>query len=310
MTCRAVIDTGSNTVHLLVADCGVDRVERMHDMRIRAGLGAAITGGAAVGEQRTRVVAAAVRRFAEQARRQGATEIVLVGTHAVREAADRVALTRALETAAGVEMRVLSTADEAALCLAGASLEPLPPPPYLMADIGGGSSDLALVGDAGLAWVESLPTGSGALAARWFTTAPPRPREVRAAGAMVHELLAAIRLDGYDRLPELVVTGGSGRRVRRQAGIALHAGHGSSTDHLAPVIERLLARPSKRWPQPLENETRAAITRGGAVILRALIEHWQIPMWRASSYGLREGVLLYRARGWALEAPARLVKAS
>ena len=99
-----------------------------------------------------------------QAHEQGAARVLLLATHAVRVAADRAAVVAALEVAAGAPLSVLSPECEAALCLSGAALDPLPAPPFLLADIGGGSTDLALVTAEGVVAARSLPVGSGVLA--------------------------------------------------------------------------------------------------------------------------------------------------
>jgi exopolyphosphatase/guanosine-5'-triphosphate,3'-diphosphate pyrophosphatase len=298
MTMRAaVIDVGSNTLHLLVADCEAEAVHAVHDLRVRTSLGAAVAAAGAFGEEATRQTAAIVHRFARRALDQGAEHLVLVATHAVRAAADRTGVSAALESAASAPLNLLTPEGEAVLCLAGAGLDPLPSPPFLLADIGGGSSDLALVGHDGVRSARSVLIGSGVLAAGPLAGDPPARELVRAAVDTVEGLLHAIDLDQTSALPEIVVTGGAARRVRRQFGAGAHVTHAAPTERLLPVIDHLLERPSRHWPHPLKNQERAAITRGGAIILRAVLHRWYIGSWRVSSYGLREGALRFLAQG-------------
>jgi exopolyphosphatase/guanosine-5'-triphosphate,3'-diphosphate pyrophosphatase len=302
MTHRAaVIDVGSNTLHLLVADCDADSVHAAHDLRVRTGLGVAVAEAGAFGEAAIHQTAATVHRFAVQSREQGADHVLLLATHAVRVAADRAAVVAALESAAGVPLTILSPEGEAALCLSGAALDPLPAPPFLLADIGGGSSDLALVTAEGVAIARSLPIGSGVLAARYFAGDPPTPEDVRAAAGFVDALLAGVELNQQRNIPEIVVTGGSARRLRRQYGAAAHVTHAAPSARLQPVIDRLLQDPSSVWPHPLKSRERVQITRAGAVILRAVLRRWYIDSWRVSSFGLREGALRELAAGRPLD---------
>lgn len=297
----AVIDVGSNTLHLLVADCDADAIHTVHDLRVRTGLGVAVAAAGAFGEAAIHQTEAIVRRFAQRAREQGAGRLLLLATHAVRAAADRDAVIAALENAAGVPLSLLSPEGEAALCLAGAGLDPLPPAPFLLADIGGGSSDLAVVDRGGVADACSLSIGSGTLSARYLHADPPDRACVAAADAEVDSLLAGVDLEPASGLGEIVVTGGAARRLRRQYGAGAHVLHAAPVDRLLPVIDCLLVEPAHSWPHPLKSGERAHVTRAGSIILRAVLRRWYIDSWRVSSFGLREGALRSLAQGQSLE---------
>jgi exopolyphosphatase/guanosine-5'-triphosphate,3'-diphosphate pyrophosphatase len=296
----AVIDVGSNTLHLLVADCTPDSVHAVHDLRLHSGIGVAAAATGHVGTAATRGLAAAVKRFARRAQRYDAEHLVLVATQAVRAARDRDAVIAALEEAAGVPLLLLSEAGEAELCLAGAALDPLPGPPFLIADIGGGSTDLAVVGPGGVLAARSLPIGSGVLAARYLRGDPPSRKRCRAAFQAVESLLQGVDVGEHAALPEVVVTGGAARRLRRQYGAGAHVDHPAPAVRLPPLVDRLLTAPSARWPHSLKDPERAQITRAGAVILQAILGRWYIGSWRVSSYGLREGALRYYVEGRSL----------
>jgi exopolyphosphatase / guanosine-5'-triphosphate,3'-diphosphate pyrophosphatase len=296
----AVIDIGSNTIHLLIADCSSGRVRPILDRRVRAGLGVAVANGAALGIGRIHGVASVVRAFAAEAREHRAREIIVVGTHAVRIAPNRRALIKAIEADAGVAVHVLSPEQEATLCVAGAELGPLPQPPFLCADIGGGSCDLAAVDAAGVRGVASLPVGSGVLAAGELDGDPPRMAEMDRTAAILRKLVAATDLAGYPAFSEAVATGGAvrrlGRQVRDQRGVRVQP-----TGLLLETIQGLLHKPSAAWPHAVKPEL-AAVVRAGGMILQAIAARWEVRRWRISPYGLREGVLAFRARGLSLEA--------
>lgn len=296
----AVIDIGSNTIHLLVADYGQGRIRPILDRRVRAGLGVAVANGAALGIGRIHGVASVVRAFAAEAREHRAGEIIVLGTHAVRVAPNRRALIKAIEAEAGVVVHVLSPEQEAVLCVAGAGLEPLPQPPFLSADIGGGSCDMAAVDTAGVRRVASLPVGSGVLAARELHGDPPQPAEVERTARRLGRLLTATDLAGYPSFSEVVVTGGAARRLGRQVREEGGAG-GRPMALLLETIRLLLQKPSAAWPRAAKPEL-AAIVRAGGMILQAIAVRWEVRRWRISPYGLREGALAFRAHGLSLEA--------
>ena len=297
----AVIDIGSNTIHLLVADCLPDRIHPVRDRRVHAGLGIAIADGEALGTDWIQRVASVVHAFATEAHQYQAREIIVLGTHAVRTAPDRGALTKTVEAEAGVALHVLSPEQEAVLCLAGAELGSLPQPPFLCADIGGGSCDLAAVDAAGVSSAASLPIGSGVLAARELDGDPPPATQVAQVAKALLDLFGTTALAGHSRFPEVVVTGGTARRLRQQ----VHGHRGGAaqpTTRLLETIQLLLQQPSTEWPHAVKPQ-RAALVRAGGMILQAIVARWHVPVWRISPYGLREGALAHRARGFSLDAP-------
>lgn len=296
----AVIDIGSNTIHLLVANCLAGRIQPIHDRHVRAGLGIAVADGAPLGSERIQAVASVVRAFAAEARERRASEVIVVGTHAVRAAPDRDALLRAIEHDAGVVVHVLSPEQEAVLCVTGAALGPLPSPPFLCVDIGGGSCDLAAVDASGVRSVVSIPVGSGVLAARDLGGDPPQASQVVRTAGTLRDLCDATAFPGYPDFLEIVATGGAARRLRRQARAELDA-VALPTSLLLETVRLLLREPSAGWPLAVKPE-RAPLVRAGALIVEAIVIRWRVARWRVSPYGLREGALARRARGLSLDA--------
>ena len=301
----AVIDVGSNTIHVLVADVGgvdgVDagesagrRLSPVFDDSIRARLGLWVAEAGPLGPERIETVASIVRGFAAEARLLGVDDIIVLGTHAVRAARDRGPLLDAIGRAAGVAARVLTTAEEAEMCLAGAGLGPLPQPPFLFVDIGGGSSDLAAVAPAGIAATASLPIGSGVLAERDLTGDPPSGPQVERAATMLRGMLGEVTALGPAEFREIVVTGGAARRLRRHYGDRRAA---LTARELHDTVGRLLGTPSGRWTRSVTPE-RAALVRAGGMILQEIMTRWRVSLWRVSKFGLREGALVRWACGF------------
>jgi exopolyphosphatase/guanosine-5'-triphosphate,3'-diphosphate pyrophosphatase len=295
----AVVDIGSNTIHLLVADCRRDCFRSVYDDSVRAGLGVATAEGAPLGPDRIHTVTSIVRAFDVEARVRGAREVIVVGTHAVRVAPDRTALIEAIEREAKLTLRVLSTDEEARFCVAGIALGPLPPSPFLCADIGGGSCDLAAVGSAGVEGTASVPVGSGILAARELADDPPAAHQIERTAARLLSVLVAVDSLGRPAFSDIAVTGGAARRLLRQTGAEYGAPLPVCILH--ELVERLSSNPSAAWPRPVRPE-RAALVRAGGIILRAIVTRWQVATWRVSAFGLREGVLACWARGWSFSA--------
>jgi exopolyphosphatase/guanosine-5'-triphosphate,3'-diphosphate pyrophosphatase len=142
---RAVIDVGTNTVKLLVADVRSDeiRVVAQADTSTRLGENLQRTGQlnpAAVARTVT-----AVATYYQQARDLGATDIRAFTTSAARDAANGAEFLAAVRDRCGLAVEVISGDREAALIYRGVVSDPhFARRPVLVLDVGGGSAELML----------------------------------------------------------------------------------------------------------------------------------------------------------------------
>ena len=144
----AAIDCGTNSIRLLVADVDpragtlVDLDRRMEVVRL--GQGVDRTGRLAP-EALARTLDAA-RRYAQVIADLGATRTRFVATSATRDAENRDEFVAGVLDALGVEPEVVSGEEEAALSFRGATstVAAVRPGPYVVVDLGGGSTELVL----------------------------------------------------------------------------------------------------------------------------------------------------------------------
>lgn len=190
-----VIDVGTNSVRVLITD-GTGMGER--DMVItRLGQGVDTAGRhAPEAIQRTR---AAIATFAGRCRDAGVDRLRIIGTSAVRDATDRDVLLDLVASDTGVAMDVLSGDQEARLVFAGASSALDGDGPFLVCDIGGGSTEL-IVGARMPERAVSLDIGSVRLTERHIASDPPSQAEVVAAAADARGALATVDLSGADSM--------------------------------------------------------------------------------------------------------------
>jgi len=287
----ACVDIGSNTTRLLVAGAEAGRVAPVLAERafVRLAGGAA---GAPVADEMVDLLARVVARQAALARRHGAQTVHVVGTAALREAANRAALVAAVREAAGVEVRVLAEEEEARLTFAGAVAALAAPPdgPVGVVDVGGGSSEL-MVGTAaaGPSWTCSLPVGSGLLHERYVRSDPPGPDELEALRTAVAEAFGAVRPPVKPSLA--LAVGGSATSLARLAGGELDAAG----------LERALAALSSEPAARVAGRTglhpeRVRLLPAGLVLLGAAADTLGMPL-QVVAGGLREGVVLHAAGG-------------
>src|SRR4051794_11676996 len=204
MTRVAAIDCGTNSIRLLVADvppegAHTDLLRRMEVVRLGQGVDA--TGRLAPEAiERTRVVLA---EYAAQARELGADRVRMVATSATRDAANRADFEQMVVATLGQLPDVVTGAEEAELSFLGATAslgaaarahgnEP-PRPPFLVVDIGGGSTEFVL-GDAdGGHAARSVDIGCVRLTERPLHGDPPTSEQIRRAEDDIRAALADVR---------------------------------------------------------------------------------------------------------------------
>ncbi len=202
----AVVDIGTNSIHMVLADIDPDGsykiLDRFKDMT-RLGDGTF---------QRKRLSKAAMTRGIEVlrnlttlARNKGFSKIVMAATSAVREAKNGGQFIEAVAEQTQVRVRVVTGQEEARLIYLGIrqSME-LTDTPSLMVDIGGGSVEVMAGTRDRLVGVQSLKLGAIRLKDQILAKAPPSKRQLRELyKAVEHELREALhqlKLDEIDRI--------------------------------------------------------------------------------------------------------------
>jgi exopolyphosphatase/guanosine-5'-triphosphate,3'-diphosphate pyrophosphatase len=297
----AAIDCGTNSVRLLIADVpddgGVltDLARRMEIVRL--GQGVDRTGQLAPAAiERTRLV---LSQYADQIRDLGADRVRMVATSATRDAANAADFTAMVHETLGVEPEVVSGDEEARLSFTGAirGLPAATPAPYLVVDIGGGSTEFVLGRDAP-EHALSVDIGCVRMTERHLTDDPPTPAQVRAAE---EDITAAV-----DRALQHV-EGGSARTIVGLAGsvttvTALALGLDSYRPELihharvsyadvAALTERLLGLThQQRLELAVMHPGRADVIGAGALILRIVMQRAGAGSVVASEHDILDGI--------------------
>jgi exopolyphosphatase / guanosine-5'-triphosphate,3'-diphosphate pyrophosphatase len=105
---HAVIDVGSNTIHLLVGEVENGTVLPVTGEKVSARLGSGVDETGSIEEVRIPVAADAIRLFARLAALHGAPEPAVLATSAVRDAKNGPVLVEEVREKAGLEVRLIS----------------------------------------------------------------------------------------------------------------------------------------------------------------------------------------------------------
>ncbi len=195
MTRVAAIDCGTNSVRLLIADIDGELRDVEREMRIvRLGQGVDETGELA--PEALERTFKEMRSYAELIERHGAERVRVVATSATRDARNRADFVAGVDEIFGVKPEVVTGEEEAQLSFTGATRELAalrPLRPYLVVDIGGGSTEF-VVGASRVEAARSMNIGCVRMTERHFKGAnPPSPELISNAVADIDAVLREVR---------------------------------------------------------------------------------------------------------------------
>jgi exopolyphosphatase/guanosine-5'-triphosphate,3'-diphosphate pyrophosphatase len=293
----AVIDIGSNTIHLLIAETDGERLIPIADPSRALFLGQDVARLGRISSVRLGKAVTTVADFADRARRAGAERLIALATEAIRAASNGDEVLHALQ-ATGIRVERITSRREGELAAIGAALDSPTRAPALLADIGGASTQIVWLSGGQPRALESVPLGSGTLAAAIHGD-PPGPVAVAALGGQIAPELQAA-LANFGPLPpinRLIGVGGTIRRLGRLAAKVPPPVEASRTA-LVNVVESLFRGPSDVVSRRLGLDARRVGTlRVGGLILLALLHQLGNPRLRVSAAGIREGAALLLGRG-------------
>jgi exopolyphosphatase/guanosine-5'-triphosphate,3'-diphosphate pyrophosphatase len=285
----AAIDVGSNAVRLKLARAAGDQLLPVCEQRdpVRPGEGV-FDGGAMPAATATRLVAA-LREYAQLCRTHRARTRA-VATSALREASNRHEVVARVRAEAGLELEIISGAEEARLTCLGALAGRDDSTHSLCLDVGGGSTEVVVARGERPRRLHSLEVGSARLSAHVPGDGPARVTEMR---ARVRAALAALppRLTADQPARALGCSG----VVRSLVEFAADGERRASAADLGRALARLSTMRAETR-RGLFGAARAEVILAGAVIVDALLSHLGIAEVKAIKRGLRDGLLVEMSR--------------
>jgi exopolyphosphatase/guanosine-5'-triphosphate,3'-diphosphate pyrophosphatase len=283
---RAVIDIGTNTVKLLVADVDGNEVVPLLSEDATTRLGEDVGKSKRLSPKAIARTVQAVDEFVSEARNSGATDIRALTTSAARDAINRDEFLDSARSTCGLDVQVISGQREAELIFRGVSSDPAwLDQPILVLDVGGGSAEFIQGIDGKIERFQSLPLGAVRLTEKFGEDFPALVAYLR---TTFYKLLA-----GYEtRGRKMIGTGGTVTTLARiQSGKVDHVS--ISQGEMRALVTRLNALPlEERKKVPgLPPERADIIVAGGAVFMVAMELLGAIEL-TASMRNLRYGALL------------------
>ena len=299
---RAVIDVGTNSVKLLVADVRGREVAPVHEESKQTRLGKGFYETHQLQPEPIARTAEAVWEFGEIARERGATSIRVIATSAARDAANPRDLTNSIERASGLKTEIITGAREAEWAFQGVATDvELAQHPLLLLDVGGGSTEFIVGQGSKKHFAHSFPLGTVRLMEKFPVSDPPTRGEFTKCRDWLKDFLH------HEVRPQLEPA------LKNETGEIQLVGTGGTTSILARIekgldrfdrdkieravltFEQVVAHRKNLWKLPLAErkeipglpKQRADVILTGVVIYEAVMEEFNFKQLRISTRGLR-----------------------
>ncbi len=312
-TRRAVIDVGTNSIKLLVADVTDGRVTPVLEASEQTRLGAGFFETNRLQPKAVAESAQAVAMFAAKARELQAVATRVIATSAAREAVNQQDLISAIEGASGLKVEIISGEQEADLAFQGVNTDPeLAQQPLLLMDVGGGSTEFILGRGREKHFRQSFRLGTVRLLEKLPPSDPPTTEELEASRKFVREFLdrevrpvlePVLKQQPKSRSRpgalQLVGTGGTATILARMEG-KLAEYDRKLIEGMRLKVTQVRAHVEGLWALPLAErkqvvglpKSRADVILSGVVIYEGVMEGFDFPELRISTRGLRFAAVL------------------
>lgn len=310
---RAVIDVGTNSVKLLVADVAGHDIRPLLEDSKQTRLGRGFYQTHRLRTEAIDTTAKAVAKFADLAREREAAVIRVIATSAARDAINPAELMDAVEQASRLKLEIISGDQEADWVFQGVTTDPaLAREPLLLLDVGGGSTEFILGQGKHKHFRQSFPLGTVRLMEKIPLSDPPTPAELAACRLWLKEfLLTEVR-------PRLEPALRKEQKICSGRGTVLLVGAGGTTSILARMeaqlddydrdrieatrlnLERVQWHLRRLWSLPLDErkqiiglpKNRADIILTGVAICESVMEQFGFAELRITTRGLRFAALM------------------
>jgi exopolyphosphatase/guanosine-5'-triphosphate,3'-diphosphate pyrophosphatase len=299
---RAVIDIGTNSIKLLVADVCGREVRPIHEESRQTRLGQGFYETHRLQPESIARTVEAVREFGGTAREKNAAAIRVIATSAARDAVNPSDLTTAIEQACGFKTEIISGEQEAEWAFVGAATDPaLARQPLLLLDVGGGSTEFILGRGDKTHFARSFPLGTIRLMEKFPPSDPPTKSEFETCRDWVREfLLAEVHPNLEPALKKefgdvhLVGTGGTTSILARIEN-RLDTFDREKIEHTILTFDQIASHRKTLWDLPLVKRRevpglprqRADVILTGVLIYEMVMAKFGFDQLRVSTRGLR-----------------------
>lgn len=290
----ATADVGSNTAHLLVARTDGASLTRLVNRNDWLALGEVVARQGKIPSAHVSRIVSTLKSFKGVAAKALAEGIFVFATEAMRTASNREEVMRVIRDKTGLGVKLISPEQEAFFGWRGVMLDIPADRRSMLFEVGGGSAQIACVEGKKIIREVSLPIGTGRIIAEADMRNPCPAESISLAEEHIREALASCV--EFEQADFAVASGGVGRGLWR----AVHPDGErrlvrGEVDYVAWATSRLSAETiaGRFWVKIRRAETLLP----GALVFRALLDHFKLDEMTVSEFGVREGAALEVAEG-------------
>lgn len=298
-----VLDLGSNSFHLLVADHQASGdLRSVAREKINLRLGDVVARNGRFDDDAADDAVAAVRDLRDAAIDYGATVVFGAATSAFRDASNGDDLLRRIEVETGVNVRLIDGCEEGRLVFEAVQQSVrLEATPAVCLDLGGGSLEVAVGDQTSIQWATSLPLGVVRLKAQLLAKDPPTRVQQRRLRDHVAAVIAEEARKAVRSRPQLIVgAGGTFRSIARMVAAQRDATIPASInemvverDDLLELAERLLSLSAEeRTKLPGVGRRRADLAPTGLFVVIAAMDAFGHDRITVAEWTLKEGLII------------------
>jgi exopolyphosphatase/guanosine-5'-triphosphate,3'-diphosphate pyrophosphatase len=298
----AVIDIGTNSTRLLVADVAGGRVSPVERRSTVTRLGRGVDLSGHLASEAIEDVCGAIDGYLGILQELGAETIEAIATSAVRDADNGSAFIAELRERFALSARVLDGEEEARATYLGATSENPPSEPTLVVDIGGGSTELVVGTGSEVAFHDSLQAGVVRHSERHVASDPPTAGELEALAADVRGLIGESVGAGVEAHQGNAVAGTPTSLAAVEMELEPYDpsrvhGHVLALPSIQRMLSRLASAPlAERVEIPGLHPDRAPTIVAGVVILVEVMRAFELDRVTVSEHDILYGTALAAAR--------------
>jgi exopolyphosphatase/guanosine-5'-triphosphate,3'-diphosphate pyrophosphatase len=269
----AVVDVGTNSTRLLVADVAAGRVSPLERRSTVTRLGRGVDLSGHLASEAIEDVCEAIGGYVGILEELGAEAVDVIATSAVRDADNGSAFVAELRERFALSPRVLDGEEEARLTYLGATSESLPSEPTLVVDIGGGSTELVVGSGSEISFHDSLQAGVVRHSERYIAGDPPAASELEELASDIRGLIESSVGAGVEARAGIAVAGTPTSLAAVEMGLEPYDpsrvhGHALALPSIQRMLSQLASVPlAERVEIPGLHPDRAPTIVAGVVIL-------------------------------------------
>ncbi|MGN6816438.1 MAG: Ppx/GppA phosphatase family protein [Solirubrobacterales bacterium] len=294
----AVIDVGTNSTRLLVADVEGGRVSPVDRRSTVTRLGRGVDLSGHLGSEAIEDVCGAIGNYIGILEELGAEAVEAIATSAVRDADNGSAFIAELRERFALSARVLDGEEEARATYLGATSESPPSEPTLVIDIGGGSTELVVGTGSEIAFHDSLQAGVVRHSERHIASDPPTAGELEALAGDARGLIEDSLGEGVEARQGIAVAGTPTSLAAVEMELepydpARVHGHVIALPSIQRMLSRLASLPlAERVQVPGLHPDRAPTIVAGVVILVETMRAFDLEQITVSEHDILYGTAL------------------